>query len=1057
MAESYDGFISYSHAADDLLAPRLQAGLQRFAKPWWKRRAVRIFRDESSLSANPHLWSSITDALDGSEWFVLLLSENAAQSEWVNREVQYWLEHKPADRILPVVTDGEFGWAEGDVSVSSTAAPPALSGVFSEEPRWVDLRWARTDEHLDLSNPLFSDAVADIASAIRGIPKDELASEEVRQHRRTIRTAWAAGVVVLLLAIAAAVGAIVAVGQSIEAQDQRDEAQHQAEIAQVERNTAQEERDRADELAAAEAEARSDAEVQRQAAEENAAEATRQAEIAARERDSAQRERDRADAEAQTARAEALAANAQVVLTEDPELSVLLAAQALSLDHRPAAMAAMHAALQEHRAIFRTDAKGPDLPGATAIGGISPDGELVIVSKALGNTIELWQVDARSLVWGESVAAPWVVVNLGFSTDGQGVVVYETNGLRPDLTDPGPARLRILDPMTGATTSMIPLPDCSGYAFWPTKDLPFYDLSLPFIWTVDDDCSTATPEGHVGLLDPDTGIFTPVRAVRVFPVSAIGSPTHDAERRLLAIDDAEGEDGLVLDIDTGEVVFTHPGGMATLSPDGARLLGGSDLDSPLEMWDVEAGRLLWAFGEQAGFKRAWFSIDGDVVYAAGFNGGAFVLDALTGTELLHLRGPRGVMSGLSMSHDRKRLATFSSNGTVLVWDIGTEVLSEGDLLPTFAADKILAPGLSAVANGRAVVWGAEPTVDGKWKWETVVVDLQSSEVLFGSMGGSAALSPDGSLVALRPVHEVFLTDEVLGGRGVPGVHAQLGEVWVYDVATGTLMAEIDAPCNPYLVDTASLPADGCDGADHMPEWLRRWSLAISPENRLVAVSDGTDATVTFFSLATTAPVFAERVRGLVPGFVHFSTDGSLVSVHFGESGGTGAIRVYETQSFSVVAEIPYARGESDSEFTPDGELLVTFDFGGVVAFYDTSDFSLITTFEAHQGNVFDVSINASSTLMASLGADAIRVWNLADFSLHADIPLGGRVERFDFIDDDSILVFPQIGSTAAVIELDPTVLAATGLARVTRALTQSECATYGIDPCPTTLGALRGA
>ena len=29
----YDGFISYSHAADDLLAPRLQAGLQRFANP----------------------------------------------------------------------------------------------------------------------------------------------------------------------------------------------------------------------------------------------------------------------------------------------------------------------------------------------------------------------------------------------------------------------------------------------------------------------------------------------------------------------------------------------------------------------------------------------------------------------------------------------------------------------------------------------------------------------------------------------------------------------------------------------------------------------------------------------------------------------------------------------------------------------------------------------------------------------------------------------------------------------------------------------------------------
>jgi hypothetical protein len=111
----YDGFMSYSHAADDLLAPRLQAGLQRFAKPWWKRRALRIFRDESSLSANPHLWASITEALDESDWFILLLSPEAASSEWVNREVEYSLEHKDPDRIIPVVTDGDFAWASGDI------------------------------------------------------------------------------------------------------------------------------------------------------------------------------------------------------------------------------------------------------------------------------------------------------------------------------------------------------------------------------------------------------------------------------------------------------------------------------------------------------------------------------------------------------------------------------------------------------------------------------------------------------------------------------------------------------------------------------------------------------------------------------------------------------------------------------------------------------------------------------------------------------------------------------------------------------------------------------
>ena len=225
----YDGFISYSHAADDLLAPRLQAGLQRFAKPWWKRRALRIFRDETSLSASPHLWSSITAALDASDWFVLLLSPKAASSDWVNQEVEYWLEHKEASRILPVLTDGEFRWQDGDFV--SDAAPPALHGAFFEDPRWVDLRFARTDVQLDLQNPRFSAAVADIASAIRGVPKDDLESEEVLQHRRTTRTAWGAAMLLVVFAVVAALAAGVAVNRSIEAQNQRDEATRQAEVA----------------------------------------------------------------------------------------------------------------------------------------------------------------------------------------------------------------------------------------------------------------------------------------------------------------------------------------------------------------------------------------------------------------------------------------------------------------------------------------------------------------------------------------------------------------------------------------------------------------------------------------------------------------------------------------------------------------------------------------------------------------------------------------------------------------------------------------------------------
>jgi len=83
----YDAFISYSHQRDRHLAIAMQTGLQRFAKPWYRRRALRIFRDESSLSATPGLWPTVERALAASEYFVLVASPESRESVWVAREV----------------------------------------------------------------------------------------------------------------------------------------------------------------------------------------------------------------------------------------------------------------------------------------------------------------------------------------------------------------------------------------------------------------------------------------------------------------------------------------------------------------------------------------------------------------------------------------------------------------------------------------------------------------------------------------------------------------------------------------------------------------------------------------------------------------------------------------------------------------------------------------------------------------------------------------------------------------------------------------------------------
>ncbi|HLK00680.1 MAG TPA: TIR domain-containing protein, partial [Streptosporangiaceae bacterium] len=212
--KSYDAFISYAHGADGEFAPALQRALQHLAKPWNRRRAMEVFLDESSLAASPGLWPSLRDALDASRWFVLLASPEAARSDWVGEEIRYWISRRGVDRLLIVVTDGSWIWdaGRGDLSPASTAVNRALLGVFTTEPKYVDMAWARRAAGLSLRNARFRDQVATLAAAIREIPKEEIEGEDVRQERRTrriVRSVVAAlSVLVLLSSALAAIASI---------------------------------------------------------------------------------------------------------------------------------------------------------------------------------------------------------------------------------------------------------------------------------------------------------------------------------------------------------------------------------------------------------------------------------------------------------------------------------------------------------------------------------------------------------------------------------------------------------------------------------------------------------------------------------------------------------------------------------------------------------------------------------------------------------------------------------------------------------------------------------
>lgn len=203
----YTAFMSYSHGADGRLAPVLQAALHSIARPWYQRRSMHVFRDQTNLSANPGLWPKIEEALTESDFFVLLASPPAAGSTWVEREVSWWLQHRSSDKLLLVVTDGSLVWDDDRQDydwTQTTALPNGLAGRFPSEPLHVDLRWTRSMPTWSRRDERFRNAVLDIGAPLLYTEKDELDGADIRQQRRNRRLAFAAVSAVALLSLAAA-------------------------------------------------------------------------------------------------------------------------------------------------------------------------------------------------------------------------------------------------------------------------------------------------------------------------------------------------------------------------------------------------------------------------------------------------------------------------------------------------------------------------------------------------------------------------------------------------------------------------------------------------------------------------------------------------------------------------------------------------------------------------------------------------------------------------------------------------------------------------------------
>jgi TIR domain len=233
-APEFDGFLSYSHADSSALAADVQRVLHAIARPWYRLRAARVFRDRSNVAPSDSLWGTIQRALESSAHFLLLASPAAARSPWVARELEWWLAHRGTERLILIVTAGDVVWRPNTSDFdpdASTALPPVLRAAFRDEPLWVDLSFAEALARRERRDRLRTELLP-VAARLHGKSPDALGGEDVKRRRTAYTLAASTAMATVALT---SYGLYSANLSSLEAEAARQSANAQAARAERER------------------------------------------------------------------------------------------------------------------------------------------------------------------------------------------------------------------------------------------------------------------------------------------------------------------------------------------------------------------------------------------------------------------------------------------------------------------------------------------------------------------------------------------------------------------------------------------------------------------------------------------------------------------------------------------------------------------------------------------------------------------------------------------------------------------------------------------------------
>ncbi len=365
--------------------------------------------------------------------------------------------------------------------------------------------------------------------------------------------------------------------------------------------------------------------------------------LAVDQRNESREQSARADREARVATVGALAAASETNLAVDPELSTLLALEAVEASGETVLPAAEEAL---HRSVLNSRLLGTIPIADNGIAHFSPDGTSFLTMGQDLEAVDVWSVDPleRQVTLEESS----VVGDAVFSPDGNRIAVTSEN------------QVRLWDVRTGEVERSFDLPGAL---------IPAFSNDGTML------AAGGGASGSTTVWDPGTGAIISELRHPDFGASTFNLAFSPDDSRLAItyrthqLGTPEDEGFLVWDPSSGQIIQRHDG----LVFDVGYSLDGSEIYTShigeVKVWDAQSGEQTGSFHQHEGVVLDLHVAADTGVVASSGTPKVFVWDPETLDNSAEMIGHTGEVDGIDITADGSRVVTSSgADRTTRLWD-----------------------------------------------------------------------------------------------------------------------------------------------------------------------------------------------------------------------------------------------------------------------------------------------------------------------------------------------------------------------------------------------------